>query len=123
MVKRTYHVPAKPKDDDGHLELIARIIFVIGFKYEIVEQRWPKMKKAFKNFSPKIDPTAYVAPTASVIGRVKIASGAGVWPGAVLRPIRSGTLCPVSEPTFAGGVEGWSAELSYSSWQAVRFWR
>jgi len=51
MPTRTYRVPAKPKNDDEHLQLIARILFVMGFKYEIVEQRWPKIKKAFKNFS------------------------------------------------------------------------
>lgn len=44
------HIPAKPKDNKGHLELIARIIFVIGFKYSIVEARWPQIKKAFHDF-------------------------------------------------------------------------
>jgi len=50
-VERTYTIPAKPKKDDEHLELIARIIFIIGFRYDIVEQRWPQIKKAFHNFN------------------------------------------------------------------------
>jgi len=49
---KTYTIPAKPKDDAGHLELIARIIFVIGFNYKVVEARWPLIKKAFKDFKP-----------------------------------------------------------------------
>jgi carbonic anhydrase/acetyltransferase-like protein (isoleucine patch superfamily) len=35
--------------------------------------------------SPDIDPTAWVAESASVIGRVRLAEGASVWYGAVLR--------------------------------------
>ena len=34
---------------------------------------------------PKVDPTAYVAPTAVLIGEVEIEAGASVWFGAVLR--------------------------------------
>ncbi len=34
---------------------------------------------------PDIDPTAYVAPEAVVIGSVTIGAGSSVWPGAVLR--------------------------------------
>src|SRR5881628_3984323 len=34
---------------------------------------------------PKVDPDAYIAPTAVLIGDVEIAAGASVWFGAVLR--------------------------------------
>ena len=39
----------------------------------------------FKNYTPKIHGTAFVAPNASVIGRVEIGRGSSVWFGAVLR--------------------------------------
>jgi len=47
---RTVHIPAKPTNDNEHLELIARILFIIGFKYSIVEARWPQIKTAFHDF-------------------------------------------------------------------------
>ncbi len=40
---------------------------------------------AFENSEPRIDPTAYVDPTAVVIGDVEIGPEASVWPHAVLR--------------------------------------
>lgn len=39
----------------------------------------------FKGKTPKIDPSAFVAPTAALIGNVEIGPGASVWFGAVLR--------------------------------------
>jgi len=39
----------------------------------------------FGDDSPRIDPTAWVADSASVIGRVALAAGTSVWYGAVLR--------------------------------------
>ncbi len=52
---RTYKVPPKPRTDDGHLELLAHIIFIMGFNYALVEERWPAIRKAFKGFSiPKV---------------------------------------------------------------------
>ncbi|MEO8529092.1 MAG: gamma carbonic anhydrase family protein, partial [Pseudolysinimonas sp.] len=39
----------------------------------------------FDGHSPEISPDAWVAPNASVIGRVRIAADASVWFGAVLR--------------------------------------
>ena len=41
----------KPKNDDEFLEHVAKIIFVAGFRYSIVEERWPLIRKAFNNFS------------------------------------------------------------------------
>ena len=40
---------------------------------------------ALADVEPDIDPDAYVHPDATVIGRVSLAAGASVWPGAVLR--------------------------------------
>ena len=40
---------------------------------------------ALDGISPQIDPQAWVAPTDQVIGKVRIAAGASVWFGAVLR--------------------------------------
>jgi carbonic anhydrase/acetyltransferase-like protein (isoleucine patch superfamily) len=40
---------------------------------------------AFEGRSPKVDPTAFVAPTATLIGDVTIEAGASVWFNAVLR--------------------------------------
>jgi carbonic anhydrase/acetyltransferase-like protein (isoleucine patch superfamily) len=40
---------------------------------------------AFKNFQPNVHPSAYVAPTATVIGRVELASNVSIWFGSVLR--------------------------------------
>ena len=39
----------------------------------------------FLGRDPQIDPTAYVASGATVIGDVRLAPGSSVWPGAVLR--------------------------------------
>jgi len=50
MVKKTIY---KPKNDDEFLGQVAKIIFVAGFRYSIVEERWPLIKKAFHNFSIK----------------------------------------------------------------------
>src|SRR6202045_2317921 len=40
---------------------------------------------AFEGRSPQIDPTAFVAPTATLIGDVTVEAGASVWFNAVLR--------------------------------------
>ena len=39
----------------------------------------------YMDVAPEVHPTAYVAPTATVIGNVKIQAGASVWFGTVLR--------------------------------------
>lgn len=43
------------------------------------------MIHALDGQSPEIDPDAWIAPGAQVVGRVRIAAGVGVWFGAVLR--------------------------------------
>ncbi|HYB37698.1 MAG TPA: gamma carbonic anhydrase family protein [Mycobacterium sp.] len=40
---------------------------------------------SFEGRSPKVDPTAFVAPTATLIGEVTVEAGASVWFNAVLR--------------------------------------
>lgn len=39
----------------------------------------------YNNIIPDIDPTAYVAPTATVLGEVTVGPGSSIWFGAVLR--------------------------------------
>jgi carbonic anhydrase/acetyltransferase-like protein (isoleucine patch superfamily) len=43
------------------------------------------MKYSIYDFSPEIDPNAYIAPSAIIIGKVKIASGASIWFNSMLR--------------------------------------
>ncbi len=43
------------------------------------------MRESFADSSPEVSPGAWVHPAACLIGRVKIADGVSVWPGAVLR--------------------------------------
>jgi carbonic anhydrase/acetyltransferase-like protein (isoleucine patch superfamily) len=40
---------------------------------------------SFEGLSPQVDPTAFVAPTATLVGDVIVEEGASVWYGAVLR--------------------------------------
>jgi carbonic anhydrase/acetyltransferase-like protein (isoleucine patch superfamily) len=44
---------------------------------------------ALDDLVPDIDPSAYVHPDATVIGRVRIGARSSIWPGAVLRGDRS----------------------------------
>lgn len=43
------------------------------------------MIRPFGRIRPVVSPTAFVHPSAEVIGRVSLEDGASVWPGAVLR--------------------------------------
>ena len=47
------HIPPKPKNDAEFLEVISKIIFISGFRWDIVHSRWPKIRKAFHNFNIK----------------------------------------------------------------------
>ncbi|RYD60006.1 MAG: gamma carbonic anhydrase family protein, partial [Sphingomonadales bacterium] len=40
---------------------------------------------AFEDVAPQIDPDAWVAPSADVIGDARLAAGSSVWFGAVIR--------------------------------------
>lgn len=46
---------------------------------------WAMPLFSFEGRSPRVDPTAFVAPTATLIGDVTVEAGASVWFGAVLR--------------------------------------
>ncbi|MGB0718332.1 MAG: gamma carbonic anhydrase family protein, partial [Alphaproteobacteria bacterium] len=41
--------------------------------------------RSFKGYTPNIHPSAFIAPTAVIIGRVKIGPRSSVWDGCVLR--------------------------------------
>ena len=49
MIKKYY----KARNDNEFLEQVARIIFIAGFRYSVVHQKWPYIRKAFDNFSIK----------------------------------------------------------------------
>jgi carbonic anhydrase/acetyltransferase-like protein (isoleucine patch superfamily) len=55
----------------------------------------------FEGKKPRIDPTVFVAPTATIIGDVEIAAESSVFPSAVIRgdynPVRIGTKCNVQD--------------------------
>ena len=44
------HIPPKPKNDKEFLEIMSKIIFISGFRWDLVNSRWPKIRKAFHNF-------------------------------------------------------------------------
>lgn len=44
------HIHPKPKNDAEFLEVMSEIIFISGFRWDLVHSRWPKIKKAFHNF-------------------------------------------------------------------------
>ena len=41
----------KPNNDDGYFEEMTKAVFRSGFRWEIVENKWPNFQKAFRNFS------------------------------------------------------------------------
>lgn len=64
---------------------------------------------------PKIHPTAFVAPTATLIGDVEIGEDASVWFGAVLRgdvmPIRVGARSNIQDNSVVHSTGGWTPTL------------
>ncbi len=46
------HFP-KPKDEDGYLESMSKIVFSIGLNWKVVDKKWSAINKAFKNFDIK----------------------------------------------------------------------
>lgn len=40
-----------PKNDDGYLEVMAKVIFSAGLNWNVVEKKWPDINKLFYNFS------------------------------------------------------------------------
>ena len=69
------------------------------------KQNGAHMIQSYKGIIPRIDPTAWVHPMATVIGDVELGPGVSIWPGAVLRGdcglirigadsnIQDGTIC------------------------------
>ena len=45
------HIHPKPKNDREFLEVISQIIFIAGFRWDLVHAKWPKIRKAFNNFN------------------------------------------------------------------------
>lgn len=47
-----YHIPPRkrPKDDNGYFEILAQSVFQAGFSWEVVRNKWPDFRKAFRNF-------------------------------------------------------------------------
>ncbi|MBI2545899.1 DNA-3-methyladenine glycosylase I [Candidatus Woesearchaeota archaeon] len=44
------YIHRKPRSDAEFLEAMAQILFVSGFNWNVVQKRWPKIRKAFNNF-------------------------------------------------------------------------
>jgi carbonic anhydrase/acetyltransferase-like protein (isoleucine patch superfamily) len=64
----------------------------------------------FDGHEPRVHPTAWVHPSATLIGDVEIGPGSSVWPGAVLRadfgPIRVGAETSIQDLVVMHGVRG-----------------
>lgn len=45
------HIHPKPRTDAEFLEVMSEIIFISGFRWDLVHSRWPKIKKAFHDFN------------------------------------------------------------------------
>ena len=53
MHNRPHTIPPvkAPASDDGYLEEMTRAVFQAGFDWEVVRERWPAFRRAFKKFS------------------------------------------------------------------------
>jgi len=40
-----------PASDDAYFENMARVIFLAGLNWKLIDEKWPNFQKAFKNFS------------------------------------------------------------------------
>ncbi len=45
-----HHKIDKPKDDSEYLERMSRVILASGLNWQMLEKKWPGIKKAFGNF-------------------------------------------------------------------------
>jgi len=41
----------KPTSDDTYFENMARVIFLAGLNWKMIDEKWPNFQKAFENFS------------------------------------------------------------------------
>lgn len=68
------------------------------------------MIEPFKGIMPEIHPSAYIHPSAVVIGKVKIGARASIWPGCVLRgdiePIEVGEETSFQDQSVAHTSDG-----------------
>ncbi len=46
-----HHKIEKPKDDNEYLERMSRVILASGLNWQVLEKKWPGIKKAFSNFN------------------------------------------------------------------------
>jgi carbonic anhydrase/acetyltransferase-like protein (isoleucine patch superfamily) len=73
------------------------------------------MIQPFEGRFPTVHPTAYIAPSAVVIGDVTIGEGASIWPGAVLRgdtaPITVGAYTNIQDNCVVHGDTGTSVTI------------
>jgi DNA-3-methyladenine glycosylase I len=44
------HPIEKPKNDNEYFERMSRVIFMSGLNWQVLEKKWPGIKKAFNNF-------------------------------------------------------------------------
>ena len=66
----------------------------------------------YRDVSPRVDDSAFVAPTAAIIGDVVVGAGASVWFGAVIRgdvmPIRIGARTSIQDNSVVHATGGWT---------------
>lgn len=67
---------------------------------------------AYRGILPRVDPSAFVAPTAAIIGDVIVGGSSSVWFGAVIRgdvaPIRIGASTSIQDNSVIHSTGGWS---------------
>lgn len=65
----------------------------------------------YRGVLPRVDPSCFVAPTASVIGDVEVGPGSSLWFGAVLRgdvmPIRIGARTSIQDNSVVHATHDW----------------
>jgi DNA-3-methyladenine glycosylase I len=48
----TRHAPMpRPKNDDGYFEHMSKAVFLAGLNWNVIEKKWPDIKRLFANFS------------------------------------------------------------------------
>jgi len=48
----TQHPPMpRPKNDDGYFEEMSKVVFRAGLNWNVIEKKWPDIRRAFDNFS------------------------------------------------------------------------
>lgn len=52
--ERIVSIPARPASDAAYLDNAARIIFMGGLNRQVVDNKWPAMREAFRNFEPAV---------------------------------------------------------------------